>query len=72
MSSKFGLDKNEIETFLKTDEPFDTVQKSLKELRKYGINGVPSFIIGDKLIVGAQPYEIFKKAINEILNEKSK
>jgi predicted DsbA family dithiol-disulfide isomerase len=57
---------------LDTDEPFKILQKALKELRKYGINGVPTFIIGEKLIFGAQPYEIFKQTINQILEEKSR
>lgn len=72
IAGSIGLDKNEIETYLNTDEPFNAMQKSLSELRRHRINGVPTFIIGEKLIVGAQPYSIFKQAINEILNEKSK
>jgi len=51
-----GLNKNEIENYLDTDEPFKILQKTLKELRKYGINGVPTFNIEERLIVGAQPY----------------
>ena len=72
LAESVGLNKNEIEVYLSTDEPFKVVQKSLKELRTYGINGVPTFLIEDRLIVGAQPYEIFKNLINEILDEKSK
>ena len=72
LAESVGLNKIEIEIYLNTDEPFNTVQKSLKELRRYRINGVPTFIIGEKLIVGAQPYKIFKQAVNEVLNEKSK
>jgi predicted DsbA family dithiol-disulfide isomerase len=67
-----GLDKKEIENYLGTDEPFKAVQKSLKEIRTYGLNGVPSFVIEDRLIVGAQPYEIFKRVINKILDERSR
>ncbi len=72
LAGSVGLNKKEIEIYLNTDEPFKELQKSLKEIRAYGINGVPTFIIGEKLIVGAQPYEIFTKTINEILDEKSK
>jgi len=70
LAESIGLNKKEIENYLNTDEPFKAVQKSLKELRRYGINGVPSFIIENRLIFGAQPYEIFKKVINNILDEK--
>jgi predicted DsbA family dithiol-disulfide isomerase len=72
LAESVGLNKKEIEVYLSTDEPFKVLQKSLKELRTWGINGVPSFIIEDSLIVGAQPYEVFKKVIDKILDEKSK
>jgi len=71
LAESVGLNKNEIEIYLGTDEPFKALQKSLKELKMYGINGVPTFLIEDRLIVGAQSYEIFKNVINEILDEKS-
>jgi predicted DsbA family dithiol-disulfide isomerase len=72
LAESVGLNTKEIESYLDTDEPFKILQKALKELRKYGINGVPTFIIGEKLIFGAQPYEIFKQTINQILEEKSR
>ncbi|MFX1469751.1 MAG: DsbA family protein [Promethearchaeota archaeon] len=72
LAESIGLNKNEIESYLETDEPFNVLQKTLKELREYGINGVPTFNIEERLIVGAQPYEIFKKVINKVLDEKSK
>jgi predicted DsbA family dithiol-disulfide isomerase len=72
LAESIGLDRNETENYLNTEEPFEIVQQSLEEVRRYGINGVPAFIIENKLIYGAQPYEIFKKVINEILYEKSK
>lgn len=72
LAESVGLNKNEIEIYLDTDEPFKVLQKTLKELRSYGINGVPTFNIEERLIVGAQPYEVFKNVINKILDEKSK
>ncbi|MFW9820354.1 MAG: DsbA family protein, partial [Candidatus Thorarchaeota archaeon] len=70
LAESIGLNKKEIEVYLNTDEPFKILQKTLKELRKYGINGVPTFLFEDKLIIGAQPNEIFIKVINEILDKK--
>jgi len=72
LAESVGLNKKEIEIYLDSDEPFKVIQKSLKELRTYGINGVPTFLIEDRLIVGAQPYEVFKEVISKILDEKSK
>ena len=67
LAESVGLNKNEIEIYLDTDEPFKVLQNTLKELRTYGINGVPTFFIEEELIIGAQPYEIYK-----VLDEKSK
>ncbi|HCR69919.1 MAG TPA: disulfide bond formation protein DsbA, partial [Anaerolineae bacterium] len=36
-----------------------------------GVSGVPTYVINDRYaIVGAQPYEVFKNALLQILNEK--
>ena len=71
LAESIGLDKEEMELYLNTDEPRQVIQKSLKEIRSYGINGVPAFIIDDKLIFGAQPYETFDRVIQKALDEKS-
>ncbi|MFW9951067.1 MAG: DsbA family protein [Candidatus Thorarchaeota archaeon] len=71
LAKSVGLNEKEIENYLNTNEPFNAVQDSLKEVRKYGLNGVPAFLIEDKLIFGAQPYEVFRKVIKDILNDKS-
>ncbi|MFX0012776.1 MAG: DsbA family protein [Candidatus Hermodarchaeota archaeon] len=72
LAESVGLNKNEIESFLDTDEPFKALQKALIEVRSYGINGVPAFIIENRLVFGAQPYTVFKNVINKVLEEKSK
>jgi predicted DsbA family dithiol-disulfide isomerase len=72
LAESVGLDKKEIEDYLRTAEPSEAVEQSLKEVRKYGINGVPAFIIEDRLIYGAQPYKVFKQVINEVLEQNSK
>jgi len=69
LAESVGLDKEEIEVFLDTEEPFEVIKQSLKEVRRYGINGVPAFMIEDRLIYGAQPYDVFKKVINEIMDQ---
>jgi predicted DsbA family dithiol-disulfide isomerase len=72
LAESVGLDKQEIEKYLETDEPFEAIRQSLKEVRGYGINGVPAFIIEDNLIYGAQPYSVFKEVINNVIDKKSK
>lgn len=72
LAESIGLNKVEIQNYLDTDEPSKRVNESLLELRKYRINGVPSFIIEGEIIIGVQPYKVFKTVIDKILKEKGK
>jgi predicted DsbA family dithiol-disulfide isomerase len=71
LAETVGLNRNEILEYITSEEPKSELTKSLKELRKYGINGVPTFIIGDKIVVGAQPYDVFKKVIEDTLQNEA-
>ena len=66
LANSIGLDKNEILDYIKSDEPFNKLRKNTSELGRYGINGVPTFIIGDRIVVGAQPHEVFEKVIKQV------
>ena len=67
LAESIELSKDEILNYIKSDEPLNKLKKAHLELRRYGINGVPTFIIGDKIIVGAQPYDVFQKAVLQAL-----
>ena len=67
LAESIGLNRNEILEYIDSEEPINELKNSLKELRNYGINGVPTFIIGESIVVGAQPYEVFDKAIRKTL-----
>ena len=41
-----------------------------EEAKKYGIGGIPAYIIGEFLIEGAQPYEVFQKAMEAVLSKR--
>ena len=70
IAENVGLDRSKVLDYLNSEEPKTELMNSLKDLRKYGINGVPTFIIGDKIVVGAQPYDVFKRIIeNSLQNE---
>ncbi|MHA1478997.1 MAG: DsbA family oxidoreductase [Promethearchaeota archaeon] len=69
LAESLGFKRKEILEYLDSEEPLKELKKSLKKLRKYGINGVPTFIIGDSIVVGAQPYEVFEKVIRKALEE---
>ena len=71
IAESVDLDLKEMQEYSKSDEPLKILRESTFELEKYGINGVPTFFIEDRIIFGAQPYEMFEMAINSILEEDS-
>ncbi|MHA1912810.1 MAG: DsbA family oxidoreductase [Promethearchaeota archaeon] len=69
LAESIGLNIEELQEYSKSDEPLKILKQSNYELGRCGINGVPTFFIEDRLIYGAQPYEMFEMAINSILEE---
>ncbi len=69
MLFRTNIDSNFGRTSPLSEEPSKKLKESLNKLRKYGINGVPTFIIGDRIVVGAQPYEVFEKVVRKALEE---
>ena len=67
-----GLDLEELESYLESGKAADKLRQHLQEARDYGISGVPTFIIGSKMVVGAHPYEVLKKVLIEELSNNSK
>ena len=43
------------------------IDRDIKRSQMLGVRGTPSFFINGRLIVGAQPYEVFKKMVEEEL-----
>ncbi len=71
LAETVGLKRNEILDYINSEEPKSELTKALKDLKQYGINGVPTFIFGDKIVVGAQPYDVFKKLIENTLHDEA-
>jgi len=69
LAESIGLNKNEILSYIESDEPSKKLRKISLELSRYGINGVPTFFISDKIVVGAQPYDVFVKTIRNVLED---
>ena len=47
------------------------MKQHLQEGRDYGISGVPTFVLGTKIVVGAHPYEVLEKVFIEELSNNS-
>jgi len=69
LAESIGLNKDEILSYIESDEPSKKLREVSLKLSKYRINGVPTFFIGDKIVVGAQPYNVFEKVIKKVLEE---
>jgi predicted DsbA family dithiol-disulfide isomerase len=67
IAAKAGLDLKELEAYLKSGKADVKLEQYLREVRQYGIGGVPTFLIGNKMVVGAQPYEVLEAVVKEEL-----
>ena len=41
-----------------------------QEALRHGVNGIPTFVVGNLLFTGAHPYSIFRSAMNQVLQTK--
>ena len=58
-----GLDGDDMARSLEQGDHSQTVMAQYEEALQYGINGIPTFLVGNLLFTGAHPYPIFKQAI---------
>jgi predicted DsbA family dithiol-disulfide isomerase len=70
LAESLGFRRDDILEYIESEESFNELKKSLKELRNYGINGVPTFLIGESIVIGAQPYDVFEKVIRKALEKE--
>jgi protein-disulfide isomerase len=69
LAKEIKVDNPAFETCLNQDKTLARVQADTNEGNKVGVRGTPSFLINGKLLVGAQPYEAFKAAIEEAMKQ---
>jgi len=60
---KCGLDWPELSQRLESGFYRETVMAQYQQALDLGIRGIPSFIVGNQLFTGAQPYEVFHMAL---------
>ncbi len=58
-----GLDGHDLERCLNEGRYSERIDQQNEEARALGISGIPAYVIGDQLVEGAQPYEIFQRAV---------
>jgi predicted DsbA family dithiol-disulfide isomerase len=66
-----GLNPEEMQQEVERGKYTAEVANQVQEAYQIGVSGVPTYVINDKYaLVGAQPYEVFKRALAQIMNEK--
>ena len=71
IATSVGLDADGMIAALDEGRFTARVQMDLDLSREIGLTGVPAFIIGNRAIVGAQPYDVFEYVM-ELLGRKSR
>lgn len=66
-AARVGLDVPRFEADSKTAAARDAIARDEQEATSLGITGTPAFIVAGTPIIGAQPYEEFKRVIDEAL-----
>ena len=62
-----GLDGSDMAQSLEAKTYSEAVMDQYHEALQYGISGIPTFLVGNLLITGAHPYNIFKSAMERYL-----
>lgn len=64
-AEELGLDMETFTTCYEESHHEDNVRVDAAEAQQLGVTGTPTFYINGKLLVGAQPYEVFAATIEE-------
>ena len=66
-----GLDADEIQRDVEAEKYTANVADQVQWAYQIGVTGVPTYVINNRYaVVGAQPYEVFKDALEQIMNQK--
>ena len=66
-----GLDADEMQRDVQNEKYTAKVVDQVRWAYQIGVTGVPTYVINNRYgIVGAQPYEVFKSALEQIMNQK--
>ena len=70
-AEEVGLDAEEMQREVENEKYMATVVDQVRWAYQIGVTGVPTYVINNRYaIVGAQPYEVFKSALEQIANQK--
>ncbi len=63
-----GLDAEEMQREVEAGKYTANVEEQVQQAYRMGVSGVPTYVINNRYaVVGAQPYEVFKRALETII-----
>ena len=65
IAAEAGLDAGKAKEVLDERTWKAAVDADWDKSRRYGVTGVPTFVIGNRGVVGAQPYEVLEQLVQE-------
>ena len=70
-ADEVGLNAGEMQREVESEKYTANVADQVRWAYQIGVTGVPTYVINDRYaVVGAQPYEVFKNALAQIMNQK--
>ncbi len=69
LANRSGLDWEVLQPRLESGHYREQVLTQHREAVSLGIRGIPAFRIGNLLLTGAQPYDVFKRVMDRVLAE---
>lgn len=69
-AEEVGLDAEEMRRLVEAGTYTAAVQSEVDRAYQVGVSGVPTYVLNDRYaIVGAQPYEVFRQALERLASE---
>lgn len=70
-SAQLNINSSDFNSCLDTGAMADRVSSDMQEGKSLGVTGTPAFFVNGKSIEGAQPFDVFKKAIDAELAKQN-
>ena len=71
-AKELGLDINAFDTCLNTKQFESQIRANYEEGVRVGVGSTPTFVIGIRMIAGAQPYDVIKKLVDSATADAKK
>ena len=69
LAEETGLDMGRFDKDYENASYAEPVQKDFRRGQRMGVNGTPTFLINDRVLVGLQPIGVFEKTIEDARRE---